>query len=425
MKPKIKKHLLIAALLSLCMESNAQTSVEPLTYLQFMEKVSAGNLEYAAGKLNVSISEAEAVAANVNNDPQLAFGYFNNEQAKKKMGYGGSVSISQTVTFGKRTAAVALARSESTLSGYLLADYLRNLRAEATIAYLKALKDDQLYKVKQNGYQNILELAKSDSIRFSLGKIMEIDATQSKLEAGVIYNELLQTEAEVSNTFASLSLFTGTKEQSVQIRPQETSLHIIKRNFDLAELIRQGTLNRTDLAVAMQDIDVANRALKVAHRARNTDVDISIGASHNARVENEEAPAPPFTGITAGITIPIQFSKLNKGALLAAKRRTEQASIQYEQTLLRLQNEILQAYRQYESLAKQVEHYENGMLEQANQVLKGKIYSYNRGEVSLLEVLNAQRTFDDVQALYYETLFNYASAMVELEKSAGIWDFKL
>ena len=65
------------------------------------------------------------------------------------------------------------------------------------------------------------------------------------------------------------------------------------------------------------------------------------------------------------------------------------------------------------------------MLSQAREVIDGKIYSYNRGEVSLLEVLDAQRTYDEVQAQYIETLFNYSTALVELEKSAGIWDVEL
>ncbi|WP_321436220.1 TolC family protein [uncultured Bacteroides sp.] len=425
MKTTIKKHIVTCALIYMaCLQGNAQTSVQPLTYSQYMEKVNAGNLEYAAEKLNVSISEAEAIAAKVRNDPQLGFSYFNNEQAKKKMGYGGSVSISQTVTFGKRTAAVELARSENSLTIALLADYLRNLRADATVAYMEALKQDQLYKVKQNAYQNIFELAKSDSIRLSKGKIMEIDAIQSKLEAGIMYNELLQSESEMKNALTSLSVYTGTKDASLLFHP-DASLHIARRSFDLPDLIRQGTVSRSDITAAMQNVEVANRALKVACRERNMDVDVSLEVSHNAQVKNEDAPAPAYSGVTAGIAIPLQFSRLNKGAILAAKHRTEQASIQYDQAVLQVQNEILKAYHQYESLTKQVEHYENGMLEQANQVLKGKIYSYSRGEVSLLEVLNAQRTYDDVQALYYETLFNYASAMVELEKSAGAWDIKL
>ena len=55
-------------------------------------------------------------------------------------------------------------------------------------------------------------------------------------------------------------------------------------------------------------------------------------------------------------------------------------------------------------------------------MVKGKIYSYDRGETSLLEVLNAQRTYDEVRTLYIEMLYNYAASLVELETSAGIWD---
>ena len=84
----------------------------------------------------------------------------------------------------------------------------------------------------------------------------------------------------------------------------------------------------------------------------------------------------------------------------------------------------MQAYRSYQSLTEQVSHYENGMLHAAREVIDGKIYSYNRGEVSLLEVLDAQRTYDDA-GQYIETLFNYSAALVELEKSAGVWDVEL
>lgn len=395
-----------------------------LTYTDFLEQVSNHNLEYAAEKLNVSIAEAEAVAANVYNDPQLSVEYFNNEQNKLQMGYGVSVELSQTVSFGKRSAAVKLARSEKELTKALLEDYFRTLRADATIAYLDALKQYQLYQVKQNAYENLYQLAQSDSIRHRLGKIMEVDAIQSKLEAHILQNELLQASAEMRNTFATLALYTGTVSADTLYCPQ-AALREKDRDFILGDLISTATLNRTDLVAALKNVDVAKRAIKVAQRERNLDIDLSLGVSRNARVLNEEAPAPPFTGVTAGIGIPLKFSNLNKGAVHAAKFRAEQAEMQYRQAVLQVQTEVMQAYRQYQSFSEQVRHYENGMLQQAKLVLDGKIYSYNRGEVSLLEVLNAQRTYDDVQTLYYETLFNYTSALVELEKNVGMWDITL
>ncbi|RHJ85429.1 TolC family protein [Parabacteroides sp. AM08-6] len=409
--------------LSVALTASAQQLV-PLSYRQYMEKVASGNLEYAAEQLNVNVSEAELTAAKVFNDPNLSVSYFNNENNSLQMGEGVEVELSKTFTFGKRSAGIALARSESELTSVLLADYFRNLRAEASVSYLEALKQYELYKVKENAYETIRRLAESDSARYALGKIMEIDATQSRLEAGILQNELLQAGAELHNAFSNLNLLTGTTARDTLFQPEAT-LRMTPRDFAMEELIAKACENRADLVAALKNKEVASRALKVARRERNTDVDLSVAVSRNSRVHNEEAPAPPFTGVTAGIAIPLKFSNFNKGAVRAARFREQQAETQYQQALLQVQTEVMQAYRSYQSFSKQVEHYENGMLRQAREVIDGKIYSYNRGEVSLLEVLDAQRTYDEVQAQYIETLFNHSTALVELEKSAGIWDVEL
>ena len=418
----MKLYISIACLCATLTASAQQ--IIPLSYHQYMEKVAEGNLEYAAERLNVNVSEAEVTAAKVFNDPNLAVSYYNNENNNLQMGEGVEVELSKTFSFGKRGAGIALARSESELTKALLADYFRNLRAEATVSYLEALKQYELYKVKENAYETIRQLAESDSVRYRLGKIMEIDATQSRLEAGILHNELLQADAELQNAFSNLNLLTGTLAHDTLFQP-EAVLRISPREFVMADLLSNAVENRADLVDALKNQKDATRSVKVSRRDRNTDVDLSIAVSRNARVHNEEAPAPPFTGVTAGVAIPLKFSNFNKGTVRAARFREQQAETQYQQALLQVQTEVMQAYRSYQSFSKQVEHYENGMLSQAREVIDGKIYSYNRGEVSLLEVLDAQRTYDDVQAQYIETLFNHSTALVELEKSAGIWDVEL
>lgn len=415
--------------ISLCLLASvtplqAQTSSLPLSYSSYLQKVNSGNLEYAAEKLNVSASQADVVAAKVFNDPELSVSYSNNQNKTLQMGEGVAIGLTQTLSLGKRGAAIGMARSESELTQALLADYFRNLRADATVTYLEALKQKSLYEVKQNAYNNLNRLATSDSIRFTLGKIMEVDAIQSKLEAGILKNELLQAGTDLKNAYSSLSMMMGTFSKDTVYRP-EAKLLISKREFILADLMDHAINTRSDLVAAMKNTEVAWRAIKVARRDRRPDVDVSLEVSRNGRVLNEEAPAPPYTGITAGIAFPLKFSAMNKGAVRAARYRAEQAGLQYNQACIQVQTEVMQAYRQYESLTEQVQHYENGLLHQAKEVLDGKIYSYNRGEVSLLEILNAQRTYDDVQAQYIETLFNYNVALVELEKSAGIWDITL
>jgi cobalt-zinc-cadmium efflux system outer membrane protein len=99
-----------------------------------------------------------------------------------------------------------------------------------------------------------------------------------------------------------------------------------------------------------------------------------------------------------------------------------QAEINYRQAELEVQTSVMQSLRRYLSLQEQVKQYDEGLLENAKLVIEGKIYSYDRGEISLLEVLDARRTYDELHASYIETLFSYAAALIELERNAGIWD---
>ncbi|WP_348537106.1 TolC family protein [Parabacteroides sp. PF5-9] len=398
--------------------------VVPMSYAEYMEKVTTGNIEYAAEKLNVNISEAEVVASKVFNDPTLAVSYFNNSEWDMEMGYGTEIELSKVFTFGKRKAGINLAKSEKELTQALLADYFRNLRAYATISYLEAVKQYELHQVKQDSYTTIRQLAVSDSIRYAVGEIMEVDAIQTRLEAELLQNELLQSQTELYNAFAELNLLTGSSALDTVFQPKAT-LQMIPRDFMLSQLVSTALDNRSDLVAAMKNKEVASRALTLVRRERNTEIELSLSANLNARVDNEIAPAPSFTGYAAGIAIPLKFSNLNKGNVKAAKIRQQQAEIQYQQVELQIQTEVMQSYHRYQSLATQVKRYQESLLADARKVIDGKLFSYSRGEVSLLEVLDAQRTYNDVQAQYIETLFNHATALVELERDAGIWDIEL
>lgn len=112
-------------------------------------------------------------------------------------------------------------------------------------------------------------------------------------------------------------------------------------------MLKKAVDGRTNLVAALKNKEVADHALKVAHRDRNTDADLSVAVSRNNRVRNEEAPAPPFTGVTAGIAVPLKFSNFNKGAVRAARFRQQQAELAYQQAVLQVQTEVMQAYRAF------------------------------------------------------------------------------
>jgi cobalt-zinc-cadmium efflux system outer membrane protein len=403
--------------------ANAQTAVTtPLDYQTFIDRVKNQNLNYAAQQLNVGVAEAEIRAAKVFNDPTLSLEYADNDDRRMQMGRSVSAELSKTFAVGKRGANINLARSEKELSEALLDDYFRNLRAEATLAYIEALKQTELYRTKEQSCNNIRALAQSDSIRLAHGDINEADAMQSAIEAESAANDLLQAHTDLLNACSTLALFTGENDATASFSPA-SALKSAKQTFRLPDLIKTALANRADLAAALKDSEVAARQLKVAQKERNIDFDLSVGYNYNTEVKNEIAPAPKFNGLTVGLALPLKFSNTNRGALVAAELRRQQAEIAYQQAQLEVQNQVVQSLRQYETTVAQVEAYENGLHRKAQDVLNARIFSYNRGETSRAEVLIAQNTYDDLHAAYIETIAGNLAALVELERSIGNFDW--
>jgi cobalt-zinc-cadmium efflux system outer membrane protein len=390
-----------------------------LGFTEYLEQVKTHNIEYAAEKLNINISEAAIEAAKVFSDPYISLDLIEDLETKTQTGYGFSSELGKTVDLGgERKARINLSQSENQMTIALLTDYFRKLQAEATLVYLHAMQHMQLFKVRYDSYQTMKKLYESDSIRVKLGSIMEIDAIQSKLEAGILRNELIHAIAEWKNALSDISMMTGITKVDTFFLPS-SNLHDVYRDFVLDKLILEAQNNRADLLAALHNKDVSQKALVLKHKERNTDLDLKVGFSN---YYISEGSSPVSTGITAGLAIPLKFSNFNKGEIKMAEFKVQQAEELFKQVELQIRVEVTQSWEFYHDYCIQVENFNSGLLEDAEKVRKGKIYSYQRGETSLLEVLNAQRTYNDIQTTYYETLFYQGASLIELEKSAGIWD---
>lgn len=402
-----------------CSQPDTTGGMNFLKFTEYMDLVGKHNLDYAAERFEVSKSEAAVEIAKVFPDPTLSFGLTRDREGQVITGHGVSSGLDATLDlFGKRRARIDLAKSEHELSKALLSDFFRNLEGEAATTFLEALKQKQLFAVKLNSWQTMKRLAQADSVRLKLGSIMEIDAIQSNLEAESLFNDLLQAEADLKNAYIQLSQMTGTLKEDTLWVP-DGSLIFKQRSFVLADLIVIARTTRADLVAALYNKEAAQKALRLAKKERNLDLGLNLGIENGYQ---SAGSGPTATTVSAGVAIPLKFSNYYKGELKQAQFQISQSDVLYEKADLQIRTEIAQAIQKYQALCKQVDCFDHGLLENAQSVRKGKIYSYNRGETSLLEVLNSQRTYNDIQQSYYETLFNRAVALVELEKAAGIWD---
>lgn len=390
-----------------------------LNYIDFIQQVKNNNLEYAAQKYTVNLAEAEVENAKI--IPDVEWNIEGNSN-QKHMGNNLETGLGWTIELGgKRKARIDLAKSQVDLNRYLLQDYLRNLYADASLQFLECIQNKNLLDVQLNSYKTLSNLAASDSIRYKLGDITLTDSKQSKLEAQFMLNEVFKAESEWKNSLLALNLVMG-KSQKDTLYTANSNFTDFNRDFDLADLITTAQNNRADLQAALQNKEVSQKMLKLAKANRVMDLGISAGMQFNGKATNEEAPSPYHTGVTAGLSIPLRFLNNRKGEVQTAHYTIQQADLEYKQVELQIQTEVTQAYQNYVNTKKQMQQFSNGLLSESKAILEGKIYSYKRGNTSLLEVLDAQRTYNDVQENYYQTLYNFCSALVRLERTVGIWD---
>lgn len=395
-----------------------------LTLRQYLSAVAKGNLGYAAQQFNVAIAEAEMKAARVFPDPEISFSYSNNQDKTLMMGQGIETGISYPISLGyKRGAAIALSRSSHEQSLSALDAFYLSLRADATLAYLTAIHNNELLRLQQDTYAQLRKLSDADSVRLKLGDIMEIDAMQTSLEAKAQQGQLFQAEDEVQGALLTLTRMQGASIADTLLAPSE-ELPSWRRTFVLADLISKALTSHPSLTVAAKDRDVAQAKIMQLKAERAFEFSLEAGFAHNAKVRNETAPAPAFNSYSAGITIPLKLSNTNRSAIRAARLAASQADVTYRDTEQQLAADIIRAYNSYRTAEKQLEYYNEGIVDRASSILKGRIYSYQKGESSLIEVLNAQRSYNDIRAEHLEARYRLATALVELERAAGIWDIE-
>ena len=404
--------------------AGATTPPLPLSLDAFLAEVAQNNLEYAAQRYNVSIAQAEIAKAKVFPNPVLGSGYMG-DVSGNDMPSNFNLGITQTfLTAGKRRAGIEVAEGNYRVAGSTLEDFFRNLRAAAANGFIDALAAQLIVQQKKRSAEALDRLVEANEKRFRAGDLAEIDVTQSRVEAQQFHSELLAAEANLQRAVIALSQFLGKERSSVTLNPEGRLEEIPPKNFSLPELVEEALQKRPDVVSAWHAREAARSGVKLAKANRFPDVDIGLTWQRTGKSTNEISPSPQFNSLGLSMSIPLPILNTKRAELEIARLTSEQAEKNWQAVRLKTEVEIRQAYTGHQLAAARVAKYKTGVLRDAASVLEAKLYSYQRGHTSLLEVLNAQREENNIYLAYYDTLTDYAKALVTLEQASGIWDVK-
>lgn len=415
-------NLLAAILILVAMPLNGQVHLN-LTLNEFLSKIQTSNLEYVAEKLNMDIADAQIISASVFNNPSLGLSYYNNELKSMQMGQGAFAEVSQTFSPGRRPAAINIAKSEKELTSALLTDYLRVLRQDAVNLWLEVVKMRQLYQIKKESYNDQLALMESDSLSRGAEYNRDLDILQNRVETGILYSEILDMSNELNNLYISITGLCGVNVSDTLFIPEKRNIYNDKV-YNLESLMGKALENRSDIVAARKETDVSKYLLKAAKVERIPEFDVFLGYGINAEVRNELAPAPKFGGFEVGVSFPIPLFNRNKGGISAAQSELKQSELRYIAAQNQVRNELIQAFNNFNHTTKKLNLFKAGLVKSAKDALDQKRGEYYRGEIHLIEVLDAQRSYDEILASFYSAFYDKSQALVALESAAGVWDIE-
>ena len=97
-----------------------------------------------------------------------------------------------------------------------------------------------------------------------------------------------------------------------------------------------------------------------------------------------------------------------------------QSRLAAEQTELDIRNDVITALATWTSTNKIVQRFKEGLLDDALTVRNSSELSYSKGAASVLDFIEAQRTYKNIMHDYYAAEIARANAYYDLEKALGV-----
>lgn len=308
----------------------------------------------------------------------------------------------------KRQHRLQAAQDQTTVVRSQVSDNERQLVFNVGQQFVDVLLAESTLEFAQqdlDSFQKTVDISKE---RLRAGDMSEGDFLKIKLQ-------LLQFQTDVSGaklaklqSLAALRQFLGFEsvpdDYDVQGKLDFQPVHA-----DLSGMKSVAALNRPDLRAAQQGVTAAESQLALQKANGKMDITGTFDYSHTA-------------GTSTGAffyNMPLPIFNRNQGEIARARYAITQAQEQASETAQQVSTDVLQAYENLRTNEQIIQLYEGGYVEQAKQSRDISEYAYRRGAASLLDYLDAERTYRANQLAYRQALASYMLALEQLRQAVG------
>lgn len=282
----------------------------------------------------------------------------------------------------------------------------RNLYQDVANKWLDVWVVKKQLDILQYAKNNTDSLVKINKLRLKNQVITQTDLSRAELLANQYALQLKSAEQNYNNEIVNLKFLIGIQD-NLSIDTTDNFNYAFSNNIDT--LLQEALTNRSDLLALKSSIDVSNSNIKLQKSLAWPTPE--LGAIYNPQ------NTIPYAGFFGTIQIPL-FSR-NQGEIKKSNLIKQQAEQGLLTTQQQIQTELAVAYNTCKIQKENLTNYKN-IVKQSEEILNSVKYSYLRGGTTIIDFLEAQRSWLDIQQQYYETLQLYRQSYIKLLYTSGL-----
>ena len=290
-----------------------------------------------------------------------------------------------------------VADNERTLTFSVASQFFSVQLAESTLDL--AIED-------MKSFQNTVDISQA---RYKAGDISEGDYLKIKLQLLQFQSDVSQAQLAKIQALVGLRQFLGYQTVGADF-DVSADFDYLPMTIKLEDLQTKALQSRADLRAAQQGVVAAKSQHELAKANGKVDPTGTFNYDH--------VSATNTASLFGSLQIPI-FNR-NQGEIARTNYAINQAQELELAANDQVMSDVLNAYESVRDNDQVVSLYRAGYLDAAKQSRDITEYSYKRGAASLLDFLDAERSYRATELAYRQSLAAYLTAVEQLREAVGV-----
>jgi len=384
------------------------------------------NHNMLAARTTIQQSEAEETTANLRPNPTLFAdweylplgapskqnpdvypGVSTNDYLKNNT--EADIGLSYLIERGKkRQHRLQAAKDVTAQTRFLVTDNERGLTFATASLFVNAQLAESTLELADKDLKSFEKTVDLGQLRYDKGAISEDDYLKIKLQLLQFETDYQQAELAKVQALSDLRQLLGYESVSADYDVAGPfDYQPLKGNLEDFQL--KALQNRPDLRAAQQGVTVATSQYELQRAIGKQDVTVQGNYSHVNGIN-----AVNFLG-----SIPLPVFNRNQGEIARTRIAITQAQEQEKATNGQALTDVRDAYEGLRVSDRIVQLYRSGYLDVAQKDRDIAEYAYQRGAVSLLDFLDAERNYRATQLAYRQALASYLLALEQMRQAVG------